>query len=225
MIARLDEAAVTVELGAEVLAVRESAPREIEVTWRRGGEDHRTTTATVFNCTYSRLNRLLVGSGLTPLRLKHELTEMPLVEVPEELSRRGVTVMCGPFFSIMPFPARGLHTLSHVRYTPHCAWNDGPDEPWLDPDVVLRERPRHSHFPHMVRDAARYMPVIAECKQVDSIWEVKTVLPRSEVDDSRPVLYKTDDGLPGFTSVLGAKIDNIYDIMEVAAGGLTRFVA
>ncbi len=126
MIARLDEAAVTIELGAEVLAVRESAPREIEVTWRRAGEERRTTTAAVFNCTYSRLNRLLVGSGLTPLRLKHELTEMPLVEVPAELARRGVTVMCGPFFSLMPFPARGLHTLSHVRYTPHCEWNDDP---------------------------------------------------------------------------------------------------
>jgi len=225
MITRLDDAAVTVELGAEVLAVRESAPREIEVTWRRAGEERRTTTATVFNCTYSRLNRLLVGSGLTPLRLKHELTEMPLVEVPPELANRGVTVMCGPYFSLMPFPPRGLHTLSHVRYTPHCAWNDGPDEPWLDPDVVLRERPRHSHFPHMVRDAARYMPAIAECKQVDSIWEVKTVLPRSEVDDSRPVLYKADRGLPGLTSVLGAKIDNIYDVMEVAAGALDRFVA
>ena len=30
--------------------------------------------------------------------------------------------MCGPFFSLMPFPAAGLQTLSHVRYTPHFAW-------------------------------------------------------------------------------------------------------
>ena len=225
MIERLDAAAVTVKLGAEVMRVRERAPRELEVAWRGAGEEHHTTAATVFNCTYSRLNQLLVGSGLTPLRLKHELTEMPLVAVPEELARRGVTVMCGPYFSLMPFPARGLHTLSHVRYTPHCEWSDGPHATWIDPDVVLRERPRHSHFPHMVRDAARYMPAIAECKQVDSIWEVKTVLPRSEVDDSRPVLYKADCGLPGLTSVLGAKIDNIYDIMEVAAGALDRSVA
>ncbi len=225
MIERLDDAAVTVELGAEVLAARTSGPREIAVVWRRGGEERGTKATAVFNCTYSRLNQLLVGSGLDRLHLKHELTEMPLVEVPAELANRGVTVMCGPFFSLMPFPARGLHTLSHVRYTPHCEWNDGPDEPWLDPDVVLRERPRRSHFPHMVRDAARYMPAISECRQVDSLWEVKTVLPRSEVDDSRPVLYKSDAGLPGLTSVLGAKIDNIYDILEVAASGLDRSVA
>jgi len=225
MIERLDEAAVTVELGAEVIAAHAADGGTIAVTWRRGGEERVTIASAVFNCTYSRLNRLLVGSGLVPLRLKHELTEMPLVAVPAELANRGITVMCGPFFSLMPFPARGLHTLSHVRYTPHCEWNDGPDEPWLDPDVVLRERPRHSHFPHMVRDAARYLPAIADCRQVDSLWEVKTVLPRSEVDDSRPVLYANDRALPGLTSVLGAKIDNIYDIIEVASGGLDRSVA
>ncbi len=225
MIDRLAASRVLVELGAEVLRVREKAPRELEVAWSRCGEERRTSGAAVFNCTYSRLNRLLAGSGLPLLRLKHELTEMPLVKVPPELDRMGVTVMCGPYFSLMPFPARGLHTLSHVRYTPHCEWSDGSPGDWLDPETILRERPRASHFPHMVRDAARFMPAIAECRQVDSLWEVKTVLPRSEVDDSRPVLYKTDARMPGLTSVLGAKIDNIYDIMEVASGGLGQAVA
>jgi len=225
MIERLADAAVTTELRAEVVSVRSPATGVLEVEWQHDGEVRRTKAAAVFNCTYSGLNRLLVGSGLTPLRLKHELTEMPLVEVPDAIARRGVTVMCGPFFSVMPFPTRGLHTLSHVRYTPHCEWHDGPGERWVDPEVVLNERPRRSQFPHMVRDAARYMPILAECRQVDSLWEVKTVLPRSEVDDSRPVLYRTDCGLPGLTSVLGAKIDNIYDIIEVASSGLGSHAA
>lgn len=225
MIDRLGGAAVTIELRAEALDVRTVASRVLEVRWRRDGEDRRTTATSVFNCTYSRLNRLLVDSGLAPLRLKHELTEMPLVEVPDVIARHGVTVMCGMFFSVMPFPVRNLHTLSHVRYTPHCEWNDGPGETWVDPDAVLRDRPRQSHFSHMVRDAARYMPILGECRHVDSLWEVKTVLPRSEIDDSRPVLYSADCGLPGLTSVLGAKIDNIYDIIEVVSGGLGSHAA
>jgi len=53
---------------------------------------------------------------------------------------------------------------------------------------------------------------------VDSLWEIKTVLPKSEVDDSRPVLYRENCGLPGITSLLGAKIDNIFDVLEVARG-------
>ena len=42
------------------------------------------------------------------------------------------------------------------------------------------------------------------------------------VDDSRPVLYVRDCGLPNLTCLLGGKIDNVYDILDVlaATGGL-----
>jgi hypothetical protein len=66
----------------------------------------------------------------------------------------------------------------------------------------------------MVRDAARYMPILEECLHVDSIWEVKTVLPQSEVDDSRPILFKKDQGIKNLTCILGGKIDNVYDIPD-----------
>ena len=58
----------------------------------------------VFNCTYAHMNRLLAGSGLPLIPLKQELTEMALVRVPEPLAHMGITLMCGPFFSVMPFP-------------------------------------------------------------------------------------------------------------------------
>jgi hypothetical protein len=67
----------------------------------------------------------------------------------------------------------------------------------------------------MLRDVSRYMPCLRACRRVDSLWEVKTVLPKSEVDDSRPVLYREHCGLPNLTCMLGAKIDNIYDVLEV----------
>lgn len=163
----------------------------------------------VYNCTYSGLNELLRRSGLEPISLKHEWTELALVEVPPELVELGVTVMCGPFFSLMPFPPRGLHTLSHVRYTPHAEWHEDAGERLPPPDRL----PRRSRFEHMVRDAARYLPAVAGCRYVDSLWEVKTVLPRSEVDDSRPILYREDHGLPGLTCIMGSKIDNVYDML------------
>ncbi|MFA6584459.1 MAG: FAD-dependent oxidoreductase, partial [Elusimicrobiaceae bacterium] len=79
----------------------------------------------VFNCTYSGLNYLTANSGLELIPLKHEMTEMCLVSVPEPLRTLGITVMCGPFFSVMPFPPAGLHSFSHVRYTPHYEWAEG----------------------------------------------------------------------------------------------------
>ncbi|SHN92721.1 D amino acid oxidase (DAO) family [Bathymodiolus heckerae thiotrophic gill symbiont] len=40
----------------------------------------------VFNCTYSMINQVINDSGLDMIPLKHELTEMALVKVPEVLS-------------------------------------------------------------------------------------------------------------------------------------------
>ncbi len=66
----------------------------------------------------------------------------------------------------------------------------------------------------MSKDAARYLPLVEECQYRESLWEVKTVLPRSEVDDSRPILLKRDYELPNFTCVMGSKIDNVYDVLD-----------
>ena len=40
------------------------------------------------------------------------------------------------------------------------------------------------------------------------------MLPRSESNDSRPILFKPDHGLPGLHNVMGGKIDNVYDVVE-----------
>ena len=67
----------------------------------------------------------------------------------------------------------------------------------------------------MKYDAKRYIPVLEECVYKKSLFEVKTVLPRSEEDDSRPILFKPNYGaIKGFHCIMGGKIDNIYDVIE-----------
>lgn len=165
----------------------------------------------VFNCSYSGLQQI---AGIDPgprAALKHELTEMALVEPPAELAGLAITVMDGPFFSLMPFPPAGAHTLSHVRYTPHAHWLDQPGD---DPYLRLAALPRESRADRMVRDAARYLPAIAGVRQVGSLYEVKTVLCKNETDDGRPILFERHADVPGCYSVLGGKIDNVYDVLE-----------
>ena len=214
MVAEMDRAGVDVRLRNEALRVRQLPSGELEVDCTGPDGDYQVVCKRVFNCTYSRINRLLEASGLPVIPLKHEITEISLVEVPESIRNLGITVMCGPFFSLMPFPSRGLHSFSHVRYTPHCQWQDTKGQGYMDPYAVLAARERRTNFVRMVADAKRYMPVLAGCKQVDYLLEVKTVLPRSEVDDSRPILFRKDQGLPGLNCIMGAKIDNIFDMIE-----------
>jgi glycine/D-amino acid oxidase-like deaminating enzyme len=165
----------------------------------------------VFNCTYSGLNQF--GGDFPGVRtgLKQEITEMALMQMPSSLENLGITVMDGPFFSMMPFPARGLHTLSHVRYTPHLHWQDKPD---IDPYERLRHYDRATRVDRMVRDVGRYVTAVLEARHVDSLFEVKTVLVKNEGDDARPILFEKHPQLPGCYSVLGGKIDNIYDVLE-----------
>ncbi len=170
----------------------------------------------VLNCTYSRINTLHRASQLPLVGFKHEITEMCLVRLPDNLKNFSITVMDGPFFSIMPFPTRGLHTLSHVRYTPHESWIDDKqtDPDRYDTHDYFRNLPVQSNYRQMYADVVRYIPELKNMEYVDSIREVKTVLVKSEGDDSRPILFKPHFGMHNYTCIMGGKLDNIYDVFE-----------
>ncbi|EJL6909268.1 amino acid oxidase, partial [Vibrio cholerae] len=155
------------------------------------------------------LNKL---SGFEIIPLRHELTEMCLIKIPNEIEGMSFTVMCGPFFSIMPFPSTDYYTLSHVRYTPHCDWRD--DECVYDNYDLFEKQSKKSAWNKIIRDAQRYIPILKESQYIDSLWEVKTILPISDVDDSRPILFKINHGVNGYHCIMGGKIDNIYDAIE-----------
>lgn len=207
----LKECGVEIRLENRVTAISRG-DNLLKVTMQeKNGSEREIASRYVFNCTYSGLNQFAGDFDGTRTSLKQEITEMALMKVPPVLKELGITVMDGPFFSMMPFPARGLHTLSHVRYTPHMSWND---QRGIDPYQMLNDYERATRVGRMVRDAGRYLPAVLDAKYVESIFEVKTVLVKNEGDDGRPILFEKHSELPGCYSVLGGKIDNIYDVLE-----------
>jgi glycine/D-amino acid oxidase-like deaminating enzyme len=208
----LEECGVEVRFETRVSRVSKAPDHSLRVAMQTNdGHDALASCRYVFNCTYSGLNQVAGDVPGTQTGLKHEITEMALMQAPPVLAGLGVTVMDGPFFSMMPFPARGLHTLSHVRYTPHMHWTD---ERGIDPYQKLSDYGRGTRVERMVRDVGRYLPAVRDARYVDSLFEVKTVLVKNEGDDGRPILFETHPALPGYYSVLGGKIDNIYDVLE-----------
>lgn len=209
----LHAAGVQLRLGERALGInRDGDAIAVDVADATDRATHRLRARMVFNCTYSGLAQFPLGGPGAGTALKHEITEMALARLQPPLDRMAVTVMDGPFFSLVPFPSRaGLHTLSHVRYTPHLHWLDAPG---IDPYARLAAYPRESRADRMLRDAARYLPTLASARSEESLFEVKTVLVRSESDDGRPILFDRHPGVPGCYSVLGGKIDNIADVLE-----------
>lgn len=213
MIDRVKIAGVTLRSASDVIKVEMCENNKLKVTVRDENEKityHRAQQ--VFNCTYSGINRLNRLSGLEIIPLRHELTEMCLVKMPEELKGISFTVMCGPFFSIMPYPSTDYYTLSHVRYTPHCDWTD--DIYVYNNYELLETVSKKTAWVKIIKDVQRYIPMLKECQYVDSLWEVKTILPISDIDDSRPILFKKNHGITGYHCIMGGKIDNIYDAIE-----------
>ncbi|QNO37052.1 FAD-binding oxidoreductase [Protaetiibacter sp. SSC-01] len=201
---------IEVRYGDRVESIEQAGETDIDVHAQSGTR----RAHAVVSATYSELNPLHRRSGIPTVPLQHEITEMALVELPDELRKTAVTVMDGPFFSVMPFPSRGLHTLSHVRYTPHHRWRDDELPRELDPHEVLASLPAVSRYQAMRADLLRFLPGFVGMEQKDSIWEVKTVLPKSASDDSRPILFRPDHGLRNYTCIMGGKLDNIYDVLQ-----------
>jgi glycine/D-amino acid oxidase-like deaminating enzyme len=210
LVHELATAGVEVRRGITVRRVRRGGAGRLRLTCEGHDGPAELEAGHAFNCTYAQLNHLLLDSDLPLLPLKSELAELALVEVPDALRRVGVTLMCGPFFSCMPFPAVGLHSLSHVRYTPHTAWREEPGQP----RAAGPPAGRGTNFPWMVRDAARYLPLLAGCRYRQSLWEVKVVLCANEGNDGRPILFQRDHGLPGLHCILGGKLDNLFDMLD-----------
>ncbi len=221
----LDAAKVQLSFDTHVLAVGHGSGGPL-VSLSKDGEAFELSARQVFNCTYAGLNSILPRghAGAGRFGLKYEIAEIALVEVPEPLNSLGVTVMDGPFFSCMPFPATGHHSLTHVRYTPTFTWTDLEDA-GNDPYAVLARMTLKSRVRHMIADAARYLPLMRKAEHRRSLFEVKTVLLTNELDDGRPILFHRHAAPEGLFSVLGGKIDNVFDIAEAMQDTLTMDAA
>ena len=215
MVQRALSSGVQIYLDTKVNNISSTINKKINVTITQDCTKVQQYTADqVFNCTYSNINIINSNSGLEVIPLKHELTEMCLIELPEEIKNLSFTVMCGPFFSIMPFPSTQYSSFSHVRNTPHFVWEDTKKSKVYHSNKILQIK-HSSNWKKMMNDAKKYIPIINKCVYKRSLWETKTKLPISTRDDSRPILFKLNHGINNYHCIMGGKIDNIYDVIKV----------
>lgn len=189
----------------------------------------------VLNATYASVNQIL--SYVYPndmFKIKYELCEIILCKASEKLKDIGITVMDGPFFSIMPFGLTNMHSLTAVTFTPHVtSYDDRPtfscqnglngdfkcDTNALNNCNHCPNKPK-SAWPYMSHLADKYMKSEYKYEYVKSLYSMKPILKSSEVDDSRPTAIKIHSGgknkvnEPTFISVLSGKINTVYDLDE-----------
>lgn len=188
-------------------------------------------TKYVLNATYASTNQILDMLDYEKIKMKYELCEIILCDVSNELKEYGITVMDGPFFSIMPFGKTGIHSLTSVTFTPHVTSYD------LLPKFSCQNMCKdycnskelgncneciakpESAFPYMSNLARKFLREEYKFTYRNSLFSMKPILINSELDDSRPTVIRTYSKNPTFVSVLSGKINTVYDLDEVLEYG------
>ena len=187
-------------------------------------------TLFLLNASYASTNQLISkvrNVSFDLFRIKYELCEIILCEVGSALKNVGITVMDGPFFSIMPFGMTGMHSLTSVTFTPHVtsynqlpafecqATSGGLCSPSQLYNCNICPAKPESAWPYMFHMARKYMRPELEFHYSHSLYSMKPILKNSEIDDSRPTVVRVLSTNPTFVSVLSGKINTVYDLDEV----------
>lgn len=184
------------------------------------------TTPTVINATYaasSAVNRLF---GVPELALTHEISEIAFVRS-AQFAERGLTVMDGPFGSIMPYGKSGLLSLSSVAYTHHKICYDNlprfdcqtPDDLRCRPEApgICTECPRRpsSNAAKMLAQMRQYFSESVLFEPLFSYFTIKSKLKASYIDDGRPTEISLLRQRPRFYCLFAGKVNSIYEIEKM----------
>lgn len=192
------------------------------------GDKTEYSTKYLLNATYASTNQILSKIKEALFDIKYELCEIILCNTSLKLRNVGLTVMDGPFFSIMPFGKTDMHSLTAVSFTPHeTSYDELPNFKCMEKCVRDYCSPQQlgncnhcsakpsTAWGYMSRLAHKYLLDLYDFKYKKSLFSMKPILKSAEIDDSRPTVIRIHTKNPTFVSVLSGKINTIYDLDEV----------
>jgi hypothetical protein len=181
--------------------------------------------AQVINATYAGSNAINRLFGLRDLQLMHEISEIAFVTSPQ-VKNLGLTVMDGPFGSIMPYGLSGLLSLSSVAYTHHKVSYD--NLPTFDcqqintackPDFTSNcntcfAKPKSS-YRKMLAQMQQYFADHVDFQYFSSFFTIKSKLKANYIDDGRPTEISVLNENPRFYCIFAGKINSIYEVEKL----------
>lgn len=159
----------------------------------------------IVNATYNNLNDMCEWFGFDRRRFQYELVEIPVISI-RNGKRIGLTVMDGPFCSILPYGLSRQTLLYHAK------------ESVLDMQVAHKYVPRDcysSNWTSIIDRSLEFMPILASVDYHYSIMAMRAVDPESERDDARR--SELIEHEPGCWSIFSGKMISACKIAEELA--------
>lgn len=193
---------VDVALGDRVVKVAEAAGR-YSVESQKGS---RILVDVVINASYGDINRLTEQLGFPVSENLYEYTAVPIIRM--DIPRIGITIMDGPFMTLLPHGKTGNFLLYNVTQSVvtsgvsklmDASWQMRATAPFAKVD-------KRQFFNKMIALCSEYVPALEQAELVGFLEGPRMVLARKEDSDARPSIVNNYNG--NYLSVFAGKIDH-----------------
>ncbi len=205
----------------EIASSAPSRPPDFQTT-----SNFKIETPVVVNATYAATNATNRLFGAGDLALTHEISEIAFVTSPQ-FNGKGLTVMDGPFGSIMPYGLSGLLSLSSVAYTHHkISYDNLPrfdcqteTDPGCRPEApgICTNCPRRpaSNASKMLAQMRQYLSESVHFDHLFSYFTIKSKLKANYIDDGRPTEISLLRSEPALYCLFAGKVNSIYEVEKI----------
>ena len=173
----------------------------------------------VVNCTYAEVNTLTEQLGHPVQEYQYEYTMVPIIEW--DHPPVGVSIMDGPFMTILPFGQTGTYLLYHVAHSV-IAEHVGPHMPdaWRDRASAPARLVNGAEKFEQIRQACtRFVPALASARLKGFLEGPRMVLAHRHNTDTRPSIVRQHE--PGYITAFTGKIDHCVWVADDVATAIT----
>ena len=165
----------------------------------------------VINATYGASSFLTEQLGLSVPERQYEYTAVPIIEL--DIDRIGITIMDGPFFTILPFGKTNKFLLYHVKLSViDSEISNKLNLKWLSKESSpLRKLDKDEYFGRMINECKNFIPALKNSKLIDFLEGPRMVLSKKDDTDARPSLIRNHDN---YFEVFSGKIDHSIWVAE-----------
>ena len=160
----------------------------------------------VINCSYADINRLTKELGYEVKNVQFEYTFIPIVKI--DTAKVGLTIMDGPFMTLLPFGKSDNFLLYHVEHSVLSREDNINLSPlWLSMNnSPINKINLESKFISMLNDCSEYIPILSKAEMIDFLHGPRMVKAKSDKTDARPSII--DSYEHGYHTVFSGKIDH-----------------
>jgi glycine/D-amino acid oxidase-like deaminating enzyme len=207
---------VEVVLGDRVVQVSEAADRYCVESL----SGNRILADVVVNASYGDINRITEQLGFPIAENLYEYTAVPIIKL--DIPRVGITIMDGPFMTLLPHGKSGNFLLYNVV---HSVVASGVsrlmDASWQMPESApFGKTDKFQFFRKMIELCAEYVPALERAELVGFLEGPRMVLARKEASDARPSIVNNYNDR--YFSVFAGKIDHSIWVADEVGSLLKR---